>query len=147
MAIQSVLTELETSRRLLWDQNRRRGAAYDVVSQLLGRPHASHEYLTAQLEVAHTHMVGRDMAGRAVMAVLDAPRPRKRDAEEARRLLADVIFEYGWHCGGLERTVALVRDQQEEAAHRARRAAAPPAHPQPALTSVPTARSSTRSLA
>jgi hypothetical protein len=81
------------------------------------------------------------------VATLDVPRLPKRDTEEARRLLGDLLFRYGWHRGELERTVAHVRDQQEEAARRSRRAASPPAQVQPVMASGRTLRSSGRSLA
>jgi hypothetical protein len=91
-------------------------------------------------------MVGRDLAEGAVMAVLEAPRPLKRDVEEARRLLGDVLGDYGWHQGALERTVAFVREWQEEAARQARRATTPAARVQPAVTTAHAVRSSGRSL-
>ena len=145
MAARRVLDELWDARRSLWEPDDRRRAADDAIWEIIHRPHSEHEYLTAQLEYAHAHMVGRDLAERAVMTVLDAPRPPKQDAEEARRLLGAVLFQYGWHRGALERTVAFVHDRQEEAARRASRAASPAARVQPAVTSPTTAPSSRRS--
>jgi len=127
VAPRNPLTELWAARSALWDLDHRRRQVADAVSSLLDRPHSQHEYLFADLEIAHAHMVGRDLAERAVVAALDAPRPPKRDTEEARRLLGDLLSSYGWHRGELERTVAFVRDRHEEAARRARRAASPPA--------------------
>jgi hypothetical protein len=146
MANRSVLDELWDARSLVRKQDDRRRAADDTVWQILQRPHSAHEYLTAQLEVAHAHMVGRDLAEGAVMAVLEAPRPLKRDVEEARRLLGEVLSDFGWHQGGLERTVAFVREWQEEAARRARRAASSAARVQPAVVTVHPARCAGRSL-
>ena len=147
MANRNVVDELWDARSLLWKQDDRRRTADDAVSQMLSRPsYSQHEYLTAQLEVAHAHMVGRDLAERAVMAVLEAPRPQRRDAEEAQRLLGEMLHHYGWHCGALERTVAWVRDRREaEAARRATRATTPAARVQPAVTTVHAARASGRS--
>lgn len=85
MANRCVVDELWETRGLVWKLDDRRRAAADAVSQILQPPHSDHEYLTAQLEVAHAHMVGRELADRAVMAVLQAPRPLKRDVEEAAR--------------------------------------------------------------
>jgi hypothetical protein len=147
MANRSVVDELWDARSQVWKQDDRRRAADDAVWQILQRPHSDHEYLTAQLEVAHAHMVGRDLAERAVMAVLEAPRPLKRDVEEARRLLGEMLTNYGWHRGALEHTVAYVRDrQEEEAVRRASRAATPVARVQSAVTAVHAAHSSGRSL-
>jgi hypothetical protein len=147
MARRSVLDELWAARNLAWKQDDLWRAADDAVWQILQRPHSQHEYLTAQLEVAHAHMVGRDVAEQAVVAMMDAPRPQKRDAEEARRLLGEILDIYGSHRGALERTVAWVRDRkEEEAARRARRAATPADRVPPPVATVHTARSSGRSL-
>jgi hypothetical protein len=146
MANRSVVDELWDGRSLVWKQDDRRRAADDAVWQVLQRPHSDRKYLTAQLEVAHAQKVGRDLAERAVMAVLEAPRPLKRELEEARRLLGEMLGIHGWHQGALERTVAFVRDWQDEAARRVRRAATPAARVQPAVATVHTARSPGRSL-
>jgi hypothetical protein len=147
VAGRSALDELWDARHSLSDQEERRRAADDVVWRMLNRRYSEHEYLSAQLEVAHAHMVGRDLAEQAVMSIIDAPRAPKRDADEVRRLFGDVLSEYGWHRGALERTIAWVRDRQEEAARRDRRAASPGLRPQPTVASAHTARSSARSLA
>jgi hypothetical protein len=127
-AHQSAVEVLEAARRRLWEVDRRRHAADDVVWQLLmSDRYPESEYLTANLEVAHAHMVGRDVAEQGVMEALDAPRPPKREAGEARRLLGELLDEYGWHRAALKRSVCLVRDRHEaansaELARRARRA-------------------------
>jgi hypothetical protein len=108
MATRNVVDELWEARSQVWKQDDRRRTADDAVWQILQRPHSDHEYLTAQLEVAHAHMVGRDLAEHAVMAVLEAPRPQKREVEGARRLLGELLSIHGWHQGALERTVACL---------------------------------------
>ena len=141
MADRNVVDELWEARSQVWKQDDRRRAADNAVWQILQRPHSDHEYLTAQLEVAHAHMVGRDLAESAVMAILEAPRPVEREVEDARRLLGEMLGIHVWHQGALERTVAFVRDWQEEAARRVRRTATPAARVQLAATPVRAARS------
>jgi hypothetical protein len=146
VANRSVVDELWEARRQVLKQDDRRRAADDAVWQMRSRPHSDHEYLTAQLEAAHAHMVGRDLAEWAVMAIIEAPRPPKREVEDARRLLGELLSDYGWHQGALERTVAFVREWQEEVARQARRAASPASRVQPAVAARQAARSSGRSL-
>jgi len=145
MANRNVVDELWEARSLVWRQDEQRRAADDAVWQILRRPHSDHEYLTAQLEVAHAHMVGRDLAESAVMAVLETPRPVEREVEDARRLLGEMLGIHVWHQGALERTVALVREWQEKTPRRARRAATPAARVRSAVTAVHAVRSSGRS--
>ncbi len=110
----SVVGELEAAQSRLWDADRRRYAADDAAWQLIkGGRHSEPEYLTTQLELAHAHMVGRDIAERAVMAAFEAPRPARADAEHARDLLRRVLNQYTWHSSALDSTVRYVRDQCE----------------------------------
>jgi hypothetical protein len=144
-----VVRDLEAAQDQLWDLDRRRYAIRDVISGLIGGgPHSEHEYLTAQLDLAHTHMVGRDVAERAVLAAFEAPRPPKAEGARARDLLSRVLHDYGWHSSSFESTVRWVARREEEASRtepvlRARRsqsrlaaaAALAGANPQPAATS------------
>lgn len=148
-AQRSVVRDLEAAQDQLWDVDRRSYALRNAISRLITEgPHSEPEYLTAQLDLAHTHMVGREIAERAVLAAFEAPRPLKVERARARDLLSRVLRDYGWHSSSFESTVQWVAHQQEEASRselvvRARRsrsrlaaaAALAGASPQPAATS------------
>jgi hypothetical protein len=111
----SVVRELEAAQSRLWEVDRRRYVAQDAVWQLIkGGRYAEHEYLTAKLELAHVHMVARDVAEGAVMAAFEMPRPPKVDAERTRALLRWLLHEYGCHSATFESTVRQVHDRHEE---------------------------------
>ena len=108
--------ELEAAHSQLWNVDRLRYAADDAVWGLIAGGRCSeYEYLTAKLDLAHTHMVARDIAERAVIAAVEAPRPPKVEAERTRDLLTRVLHDYGWHHSSFESTVRFVRDRYEEA--------------------------------
>jgi hypothetical protein len=111
----TAIGELETAQSQLWDIDRRRYAADDAVWGLIAGGRCSeHEYLTAKLDFAHTHMVARDIAARAAIAAVEASRPPKVEAERTRDLLIRVLHDYGWHHSSFESTVRFVRDRYEE---------------------------------
>jgi hypothetical protein len=88
------LERIEARARQCYDQAR-------VASDLPGRH--DHEYLTAQLEAAHAHMVGATAAERALLDTLGRPRPRdawRRD--EAEYLFGAVVRNHAYHATRLD---------------------------------------------
>jgi hypothetical protein len=68
-------------------------------------------YLSAQLEIAHAHMVGERVARQALRDAFG--RPRVRDTwrrAEAERLFSHVLSDFAWHRSAYRRQVESVED-------------------------------------
>ena len=111
----SLLRELEAAQDELRQVDRRRWPINEMILRQLRERRPDHEYLTANLELAHVHMVGRDVAAQALIGTIDAPRPRSAEAATARDRMAQVLDEYAWHLSSLESTIRLVSDRRDAA--------------------------------
>ena|SRR5215472_13108076 len=79
----------------------RRKASWDLSFTKRGPAFSEREHLSARLETAHAHMVGRDVGRRALVDAYLGPRPRVAERGRAQELFERVLSDYCYHLQSL----------------------------------------------